>query len=323
MLTILFVFSASIFGASANAASTVSTADSYHLLQISSGPGDVSSGAGTQLDPWVFEVTGGAATYFNLSEANYLDSLCTSLAATKTGITLSGTVATSGAICTIELYVDAGITETEEIVTSTSGGLKSVWIQFERDAGGGGSSGSSDEPVAVPAYRGPVIDGVQTVPAGSEVSFSGRRLNLVSSAYAGDVELSASPSVDGSGLALEIPETLTPGFYDLVLYSSHGKLTFTNGIRVLAAQEETVAVADRALTVGSFKGFVVIYTKGYEGSKLSAKIAGKWTVVEELSEDWSGTNYSRTVVKVGTGREVLVHLYIDGEFIRTEEVTTK
>jgi hypothetical protein len=84
----------------------------------------------------------------------------------------------------------------------------------------------------------------------------------------------------------------------------------------------TAPAADKKITVGSFKGFIAIYTKGYEGSKLSAKVAGKWLVVPSLS-NWGNKDYSRTVRFTGAGYLIQVHLYIDGEFVRTDEVTTK
>lgn len=83
------------------------------------------------------------------------------------------------------------------------------------------------------------------------------------------------------------------------------------------------AASDAKVTVGTFKGYIAIYTKGYDGSKLSAKVAGKWLVVPSLDESWKGNDYSRTVRFTGAGYEINVHLYIDGEFVRTDVVTTK
>jgi hypothetical protein len=67
----------------------------------------------------------------------------------------------------------------------------------------------------------------------------------------------------------------------------------------------------------------VCKTKGYEGQKLSAKVAGKWLVVDPLKESWRQNNYSRTVRFTGAGYDIFVHLYVDGEFIKTEMLTTK
>ena len=90
-----------------------------------------------------------------------------------------------------------------------------------------------------------------------------------------------------------------------------------------AGSAKAESAVDKKLTVGSFKGFIAIYTKGYEGSKLSAKVAGKWLVVDSLDESWRGNDYSRTVRFTGAGYDIFVHLYIDGEYIRTDELTTK
>ena len=84
-----------------------------------------------------------------------------------------------------------------------------------------------------------------------------------------------------------------------------------------------VEATDRKLTVGSHTGFVVIYSRGYEGKKLSAKVAGKWLVVSELDESWNGHNYSRTLRAAASGYDVKVHLYIDGKYMRTERITTR
>ena len=103
--------------------------------------------------------------------------------------------------------------------------------------------------------------------------------------------------------------------------------SFAGTKTVTSSAEFTVGTApaaevEKKITVGSFKGFIAIYTKGYEGSKLSAKVAGKWLVVPSLS-NWSNKDYSRTVRFTGAGYLIQVHLYIDGEFVRTDEVTTK
>ena len=92
-------------------------------------------------------------------------------------------------------------------------------------------------------------------------------------------------------------------------------LTFNQSIVVGGAA--TAPAADQKLTVGSFKGFVAIYTLNYTGQKLSAKVAGKWLVVEDL------IRFQRVVRNTGAGYTIKVDLYIDGEFVRSETVVTK
>ena len=93
--------------------------------------------------------------------------------------------------------------------------------------------------------------------------------------------------------------------------------------QITAVQSITVGIAssapasDQKLTVGSFKGFVAIYALNYTGQKLSAKVAGKWLVVNELSK------FQRVVRNTGAGFTIKVDLYIDGAFVRSETVVTK
>jgi hypothetical protein len=68
-----------------------------------------------------------------------------------------------------------------------------------------------------------------------------------------------------------------------------------------------VAAADQKVNVGTFKGFVALYAKGYEGQKMSAIVAGKWIVVESLASD-----FERVVRFTGAGYTITSKIYIDG-----------
>lgn len=97
--------------------------------------------------------------------------------------------------------------------------------------------------------------------------------------------------------------------------------------KVTSVQTVTVGTsaadsADQKITVGTFKGYVAIYTKGYMGQKLSAKVAGKWLVVDPITA-YKSNDYSRVVRLTGAGYSIVVDLYIDGAFVRSETVTTK
>jgi len=109
------------------------------------------------------------------------------------------------------------------------------------------------------------------------------------------------------------------------VYSPYGTATATadkvTSVNSIAVGDNVVA-ADQKITVGSFKGYIAIYTKGYMGQKLSAKVAGKWLVVDPIAA-WQGNDYSRVVRLTGAGYTILVHLYIDGEFVRSETIVTK
>ena len=148
---------------------------------------------------------------------------------------------------------------------------------------------------------------------------------------------------NGSGIALGTMPTNTDedgefSFNVIVGANDSGTATVTttylkNGASTAAADKlttvgqitigaETVASADQKITVGTFKGYVAIYTKGYMGQRLSAKVAGKWLVVDPIAA-YKSNDYSRTVRLTGRGYIIIVDLYIDGAFVRSEVVTTK
>ena len=104
--------------------------------------------------------------------------------------------------------------------------------------------------------------------------------------------------------------------------STTSTLNITSAYAVDVVSSLTAVAADKKITVGTFKGYVAIYTKGYMGQKLSAKVAGKWLVVDPIAA-YKSNDYSRTVRLTGAGYTITVDLYIDGAFVRSEVVTTK
>ena len=79
-----------------------------------------------------------------------------------------------------------------------------------------------------------------------------------------------------------------------------------------------VAAAAEKVNVGSFKGYVALYAKGYKGQKMSAIVAGKWIVVASLA-----TDFERVVRYTGAGYDIVTTIYIDGVMIDTFNTTTK
>jgi hypothetical protein len=193
---------------------------------------------------------------------------------------------------------------------------------------------AAPQAVAPPAvvfrpYFGPIARPLTKTPAnqGEESIISGFRMDTVESVHSGDHQfkiVSNSPSE----LVVLVP-TGIHGLIDLTLAweneGESGTYTIPQALDIALEMEpdDIQAKSLKKLTTGSFKGFIAIYTKGYEGSKLSAKVAGKWLLVDSLDESWRGNDYSRTVRFTGAGYDIFVHLYIDGEYIRTDELTTK
>ena len=78
------------------------------------------------------------------------------------------------------------------------------------------------------------------------------------------------------------------------------------------------AAADQKVNAGSFKGYVAVYAKGYEGQRLSAKIGNDWVIVPSLA-----SNFERVVDFTGAGVDIAVRIYIDRVLLDTIALTTK
>jgi len=72
------------------------------------------------------------------------------------------------------------------------------------------------------------------------------------------------------------------------------------------------------VNAGSFKGYVALYAKGYEGQRMSAKVGKDWVVVPALASD-----FERVVEFTGAGVDVAVRIYIDRVLLDTINLTTK
>jgi len=152
------------------------------------------------------------------------------------------------------------------------------------------------------AYSGTAGIPVGTMPVETDANGEFRISVLTSAADSGTFTLTAVYLKSGASTALA------------------DRITKIQAVTVGATSSD--AAADQKITVGTFKGYVAIYTKGYMGQKLSAKVAGKWLVVDPIAA-YKSNDYSRTVRLTGAGYAITVDLYIDGAFVRSEVVTTK
>jgi hypothetical protein len=86
----------------------------------------------------------------------------------------------------------------------------------------------------------------------------------------------------------------------------------TTFAKAIAAERDVVttapaASADTKVNVGTFKGYVALYAKGYKGQKMTAIVAGKWIKVDSLASD-----FERVVRYTGAGYSITTKIYIDG-----------
>jgi hypothetical protein len=81
-------------------------------------------------------------------------------------------------------------------------------------------------------------------------------------------------------------------------------LTTTSTTEITASG---VVASETKVNVGSFKGYVALYAKGYKGQKMTAIVAGKWIKVDSLASD-----FERVVRYTGAGYSITTKIYIDG-----------
>ena len=222
------------------------------------------------------------------------------VAALKQGdftITLTNGTATTTSLLVVDPVADdSGRTITFDTTTLEAGKTR-VITGTVLDANGNGVDTTGGDAIIAVTFAGSAGLPVGTMPAETNAD--------------GEFQISVFTGVADSGTF-----TLTAS------YLKNGASTATAD-RITTVQVVTVGAAaatpasNQKLTVGSFKGFVAIYALNYTGQKLSAKVAGKWTVVEEL------TRFQRVVRNTGAGYTIKVDLYFDGAFVRSETVVTK
>jgi len=107
--------------------------------------------------------------------------------------------------------------------------------------------------------------------------------------------------------------------------SSDGDFTGTTATDLDIVMSKTVVVGAVAsatkVTVGTFSGFTAVFVKGYEGKKLSVKLAGKWSVVPSIVDSSAGYYLFKQNTGVGYTADVVV--YIDGVEVKRQTVVTK
>ena len=105
-------------------------------------------------------------------------------------------------------------------------------------------------------------------------------------------------------------------------YKPAGAAVDTDNITVVQAvavgKAAATAAADQKVNVGSFKGYVALYAKGYAGQKMTAIVAGKWIKVDALA-----SNFERVVRYTGAGYTITTKIYIDGVLTGTFSTVTK
>jgi len=184
-----------------------------------------------------------------------------------------------------------------------------------------GSCGSGE--VSAPApFAGPLITSpARQAAAGSNVTFGGSRLGLVTAAFI-DGKAVEILSKGDSALTLQIPADLAPGRYDLVLESSMGRVTIQAAIRIsgLASSESRGVWTRASLNPDGSVSTVRFYAKDPIGiGKLQFKVNGReiaWIrAIDEtdpkLRARANGLPYLVRTITLAPGKNAL-EIFVDG-----------
>jgi adhesin/invasin len=168
---------------------------------------------------------------------------------------------------------------------------------------------------------------VSTAIAGSTAGDAGTASILVTYAGTAGIPVGALPTeTDASGnfqISVLTSATDNGTFTLTATYLPQGAATVT-AKKVMVVQTITVGAAastDQKVTIGTFTGYTAVFVKGYEGKKLSVKLAGKWSVVPSIMDSSAG--YYLFKQKTGAGYVANVVVYIDGVMVESMTVTTK
>jgi len=102
-------------------------------------------------------------------------------------------------------------------------------------------------------------------------------------------------------------------------------LTEVDGGNVVVSSTITIGEVPvvKKVNAGSFKGYVAVYARGYEGQRLSAKIGKDWVIVDPIVNNQENDTLFRVTDFTGAGVDIAVRIYIDRVLVDTINLTTK
>ena len=208
-------------------------------------------------------------------------------------------------------FTTGTVTTTSEVTIHAAGHDKGASISFDKSNIAAGET-STITGTLVDANGNPVATGGT---ASVAVTYTGKGLPYGNSTT---MQTDADGKFTFQVLVLSTEKgdaAITATYKPTGVASSTLNITTVHGLTVGAA---TAAAADQKVNAGSFKGYVAVYAKGYEGQRLSAKVGNDWVVVESLA-----SNFERVVEFTGAGYTIAVRIYIDRVLVDTITVTTR
>ncbi len=214
-----------------------------------------------------------------------------------------------------------------------SNGTVNLGVVAENDAGASGAastsitivsylssvtpvSGSTGGVITAPGNIKPNIIGVtgsSQVKVNSSVRLYGAALDQIKEIKVDGI--AASFFVNNAGLiTLRIPVGVKPGDPTITLIGDFGSINISSLFEVIS----TDLPSKSKVTVGTFNGYVAVYTKAHAGKRLSFKIGNTWKVVDQLS-----SGYTYNLKKLTRNKVATVQVYIDRVLVLVSQVRVK
>jgi len=115
-------------------------------------------------------------------------------------------------------------------------------------------------------------------------------------------------------IAIRIPLGTNPGDVTITLVSDQGKSKSQFQFEIVSLETQK----DTKVTIGSFLGYVAVYTKNLSGQKLSIQVGNKFREVSVLNN-----NFTANLTKVGGNRLVEVKVFVAGQLVESAMVLVR
>ena len=115
-------------------------------------------------------------------------------------------------------------------------------------------------------------------------------------------------------IAIRIPLGTNPGDVTITLVSNQGQTKSSFQIEIVSLETEK----DTKVTIGSFLGYVAVYTKNLSGQKLSIQVGNKFREVSVLDN-----NFTANLTKIVSNRLVEVKVFVAGQLVESAMVLVR
>jgi len=148
------------------------------------------------------------------------------------------------------------------------------------------------------------------VSVGDKVTLEGSDLDQVT-----QVQIDSKPAtfriISPSALELTIPPGVSPGDALVKITGAFGQLNYQNLFEVVP-----LAMAkDSKVTIGSFNGYLAVYTKNFSGRELRFEVGTRSRLIPRLQ-----SNFTQNLTRIGAGSTVTVRVFIDQELIKIQRL---